>query len=115
MQPVSCRRRIDPTASVHLTRHAQCRAAQRAISPRVIEQLLSSGKRDHDHHGGIRIHLHHRRAQQNFARLTSAETLAQYRNAYAVVACNDPRVVITVGWCELTGRTDPSPRRHARH
>lgn len=103
------------TLPVHLTQHARCRSAQRAIPFRVVEQLLAAGKRDHDRRGGIRIHLHHRHAQQDFARLTSAETLAQYRNAYAVVACNDPRVVITVGWCELTGRTDPSPRRHARH
>ena len=102
------------TFPVHLTRHARCRADQRAIPPRVIEQLLRSGKRDHDHHGGIRIHLHHRPAQQHFARLTSAETLAHYRNAYAVVDATDSTCVITVGWCELTRRTDPSPHRLPR-
>lgn len=92
------------------TRHAQCRQAQRSISPAIVELLLASGQRDHDHRGGIRIHLHDRRAQQTFARITDWETLARYKNAYLVVNATEPNVVITVGWCHTPRRTDVSPR-----
>ena len=103
-----------PVAALHFTRHGQCRQAQRAIPRSVVEQLLATGKRDFDHRGGIRIHLHNRRAQQNCARITSEDALARYRNAYAVVDSANSTVVITVGWCELTRRTDPSDRRRRR-
>jgi Domain of unknown function (DUF4258) len=114
MQPVCYHRHIDRTNSIHLTRHAQCRAAQRAIPPSVVEQLLVAGKRDFDHRGGVRVHLHQRSARQRFINLAGQHTADQYRNAYVVVDCTDPRLVITVGWCELTRRTDRSPHRQPR-
>ena len=115
MQLVRCHRRIEHTNPVHLSRHAQCRSAQRAIPPHVVEFLLAAGKRDFDHRGGVRVHLHQRSAQQRFTNLAGRHTAERYRNAYVVVDCNDPRFVITVGWCELTRRDDCSPRRNPRH
>ena len=106
--------RIDPTLPVHLTQHARCRSAQRAIPPRVIEQLLATGKRDFDHRGGVRVHLHQQSAQLRFGKLAGRDAAARYRNAYTVVDAADPTCVITVGWCELTRRTDPSAHRPPR-
>lgn len=102
------------TFPVHLTRHARCRSAQRAIPFRVVEQLLATGKRDFDHQGGVRVHLHQQSAQQRFSELAGHDAAARYRNAYAVVDAADPTCVITVGWCELTRRTDPSPHHPPR-
>lgn len=98
-----------PSSDLHFTRHAQCRSAQRAIPPRIVEQLLAVGKRDFDHRGGVRIHLHDRSAQHRFAALAGSELAAQYRNAYLVVDCIDLQHVITVGWCHVSRRTDPAP------
>lgn len=117
MQPALCHRpHTDPAIPVVLfTRHAQCRTAQRAIPPHVVEMLLATGKRDFDHRGGMRVHLHQRGARQRIIDLAGQHTADRYRNAYVVVDCSDPRLVITVGWCELTRRNDASPNRHARH
>ena len=106
--------RTHAATPIHFTRHAQCRSAQRAIPPHIVALLLATGRRDFDHRGGVRVHLRQKRAQLNFARATSAETLARYRNAYAVTDATDARCVITVGWCELTRRIDPAPRRSTR-
>lgn len=106
--------RINPTLPINLTRHARCRSAQRAIPVRVIEQLLATGMRDFDHQGGVRVHLHQQSAQQRFGELAGHDAAARYRNAYAVVDAADSTCVITVGWCELTRRTDPSPHRPPR-
>ena len=102
------------TLPVHFTQHARCRSAQRAIPFRVVEQLLAAGKRDFDHRGGVRVHLHQRSAQRRFNELAGQYAAARYRNAYTVVDAADPTCVITVGWCELTRRTDPSPHRTPR-
>jgi len=102
------------TLPIHLTQHARCRSAQRAIPVRVIEQLLATGTRDFDHQGGVRVHLHQQSAKQRFGELAGHDAAARYRNAYAVVDAADSTCVITVGWCELTRRTDPSPHRTPR-
>ena len=106
--------RTHATPSLHFTRHAQCRSAQRAIPPHIVEALLATGRREFDHRGGMRVHLHQRAAQQRFSAHAGANASAQYRNVYAVVDAVDASVVITVGWCERSVRSDPAQRRRTR-
>lgn len=100
-----------PTSTVQFSRHAEIRKAQRAIPTTVVAQLLAVGKREHDHRGGIRVHLHSRQARKRFAELAGSRAVEQFSNVYLVVDCHDPRFVITAGWRSLHGHRDPSPRR----
>jgi hypothetical protein len=98
-------------SSIHFSRHAETRKAQRAIPAKIVAQLLVAGKREFDHRGGIRVHLHSRVAQQRFAELAGVHAAAQFCNVYIVVDSRDPSFVITAGWRSLHRHRDPAPRR----
>ena len=99
-----------------LSQHAASRSAQRAIPLAIVEALLQTGVHDHDHRGGIRVHVHEHRSKQRFIEQVGREAGERYSNCYCVVDSDSGREVITVGW--ITGRrtvdTLPPHRTRAR-
>ena len=85
---------------VQISEHAQRRMAQRAVPVHVVNALLASGKRDHDHRGGVRVHVHHKAAKRRFAVAVGAATASQYQNLYAVLVDDGDstsQTLVTVG------------------
>ena len=93
-----------------LTSHAACRLAQRAIPAFVVEALMEVGVRDHDHCGGIRVHVHHHRAKQHFIQHVGREAGERFSICYCVIDSETGRDVITVGWINTRRTTDAQPR-----
>jgi hypothetical protein len=101
-------------SSLTWSQHAACRAAQRAIPPAIVAALLETGVRDHDHRGGVRVHVHHHRSKLRFIERVGREAAERYSNCYCVIDSEHAREVITVGW--LNGRRTKDalpPHRHA--
>lgn len=101
---------FDPRPSLTLTKHAACRAAQRAIPPYVVEALIAVGIRDHDHRGGIRVHVRHHRARQHFIQQVGREAGERFGSCYCVIDSKAEHDVITVGWMTTRRMTDAQPR-----
>ena len=85
---------------VMLSDHSRLRMAQRAIPPQVVNVLLDVGKREHDHHGALRVHLRHKRAKRKFTQALGAEAASRYRDVYAVLTADNKAThptLVTVG------------------
>ena len=81
--------------------------AQRAVPVHVVEALLVSGKFDHDHRGGVRIHVHHKAAKRRFADALGAAAASQYQNVYAVLVGDSETsssTLVTVGRIDVGAR-----------
>ena len=86
--------------SVHISEHARTRMAQRAVPVHVVDALLAIGKRDHDHRGGVRIHVHQKAAKRRFSAALGAAAGSQYQNVYAVLVGDSETsssTLVTVG------------------
>ena len=101
---------------ITLLQYAAIRSEQRAIPPSIVAALLETGVRDHDHRGGIRIHLHQHRSKQRFIERVGRDAGERFGNCYCIVDSESGRQVITVGW--LSGRRTvdalPPHRQRAR-
>ena len=93
--------------------HALTRMAQRAIPPVIVETLLAVGRRDHDHLGAIRVHLHDKKRLARFAGLMhhfgkKAGEAERYSDVYAVIDAKMSTLaqpyVITVGRMDRRAR-----------
>ena len=63
---------------ITLSHHAAARSAQRAIPHAIVEALLQTGIHDHDHRGGIRVHVHEHRSKQRFIEQVGREAGERY-------------------------------------
>ena len=99
---------------ITLSQHAAYRSAQRAIPQTIVEALLETGVRDHDHRGGIRVHVHAHRSKQRFIERVGREAAERYRNCYCVVDSHSGREVITVGWLSGRRSVDAQPPHRMR-
>ena len=91
---------LDRSPDVLLSDHSRLRMAQRSIPPQVVNVLLDVGKREHDHHGALRVHLRHKRAKRKFTQALGAEAASRYRDVYAVLTADVTAThptLITVG------------------
>lgn len=89
----------DPIArrKIELSRHANKRAQQRAISQDCIPLILAYGERSHDGKGGIR-YLLTQRAMSSLGRAVGhSQRLETLAGCYAVVDAENERTVITLG------------------
>ena len=98
-----------PAPTLHLSRHAATRTAQRAIPELIVQALVATGVRDHDHCGGIRIHLHQRQARQRFIDRVGRDVAERFCDCYCVVDSFTASEVITVGWLNTRRTRDATP------
>lgn len=81
---------------VPYSHHAQTRAQQRGVPPQVLDWLLRYGKRNYDHHGGVRISFDKKAKRRLYH--AEGETVerryGKYLNTYLVASVDGP--VITV-------------------
>jgi hypothetical protein len=99
---------------ITLSQHAACRAAQRAIPACIVEALLATGVRDHDHRGGIRVHVHQHRSKQRFIARVGRDAGQRFSNCYCIVDSESSREVITVGWLSARRNVDALPPHRQR-
>ena len=102
-----------PAPTLHLSRHAATRTAQRAIPELIVQALVATGVRDHDHCGGIRIHLHQRQARQRFTDRVGRRVAERFSDCYCIVDSLTASEVITVGWLSTRRTRDATPARRA--
>lgn len=86
---------------------------QRAIPPRVIDVLLRVGRRDHDHRGGVRVHLFDKKRRERFAaqlRTEYADKAAWRRYANVYVVLDAPRSQTSTPYVITVARRDHRTR-----
>jgi hypothetical protein len=84
---------------MNVTRHASVRAVQRGIEPIVTRCLFDYGEAVHDHNGAVIYHFTKhgwRRLEREWGHEAVRRLLADYRDAYLVVAV-DNDTLITLG------------------
>ena len=105
---------MNPSLSVASSQHAASRSAQRAIPQSIVDALLDVGVRDHDHRGGIRVHVHQHRSKRRFIARLGRDAGERFCNCYCIIDSQTGREVITVGWLSVRRTVDPQPPHRLR-
>jgi len=85
--------------SPRLTRHADRRAQQRAISKACIPLVRAYGKRQYDGHGGVTYLMTDDAVQLLIRAVGRTSSIDRLAGVYIVVDADNENVVITIGHC----------------
>ena len=82
---------------IELSRHADKRAQQRAISKESVPLIIAYGERTHDNHGGIRYLMTQRSISNLRGVIGYSKQIERLEGCYAVLSAEDEKTVITIG------------------
>ncbi len=78
------------------------------------DALLAVGIRDHDHRGGIRVHVHQHRSKRRFIARLNRDAGERFSNCYCVLDSQTGRELITMGWLSVRRTVDAQPQHRLR-
>ena len=84
-------------ARIRMTRHAQIRSAQRALSQPAIQLIAMFGDRENDRNGGVRVVMTKRAMQRMRAAIGRTSQLERLRDTFIVLDAETQSLIITAG------------------